>query len=70
MMSGLGNWWAWRPSAEACYLDTIGKDTISLRGGKIRILSKPASSIIDVGILSDKPASESMQSPEIDAEEV
>jgi len=23
MMSGLGNWWAWRPSAEACYLDTI-----------------------------------------------
>jgi hypothetical protein len=63
----------------ASYLNSIlfwaykfseGKDTISLRGGKIRILSKPASSIIDVGILSDKPASESMQSPEIDAEEV
>lgn len=44
-----------------------GKEKIELRGGNIVVKSKPAETAIDVGLLSDRPASEPMQEiPEIE----
>jgi hypothetical protein len=52
------------------YILAEGGDQIAIAGGEVKIVAKPKSSIVEVGILSDKPASETMlESPEIEVEE-